>query len=197
MRSLVSRLLSSFVLLVLLTAGEPQIMQHRHLLLDINRDVPHNIKDLKNLVTMLMRFERSLSPAELPQLLHLLDQTLPDDEDLRDQFAQCIGHMVGDSSSIALMTNDKLTWKELNMSLAQRMVQWEKGFYKQGRQEGRQEGLLKGQSLLLEQLLTIRFGELSATTRKRLDKATPEQLQHWATRVLTAKKLTEVFRVEG
>ena len=97
--------------------------------------------------------------------------------------------MVGDSSSIALMTNDKLTWKELNMSLAQRMVQWEKGFYKQGRQEG--------QALLLEQLLTIRFGDLSATTRKRLDKATPEQLQHWATRVLTAKKLTEVFRVEG
>ena len=125
--------------------------------------------------------------------MHLLDQTLPDDEDLRDQFAQCIGHMVGDSSSIALMTNDKLTWKELNMSLAQRMVQWEKGFYKQGRQEG----LLKGQSLLLEQLLTIRFGELSATTRKRLDKATPEQLQDWAARVLTAKKLTEVFRVEG
>jgi hypothetical protein len=83
-------------------AGEPQIMQHRHLLLDINRDVPHHIKDLNNLVTMLMRFERSLGPAELPQLLHLLDQTLPDDEDLRDQFALCIGHMVGDSSSIAI-----------------------------------------------------------------------------------------------
>ena len=52
--------------------------------------------------------ERSLSPAELPQLLHLLDQKLPDDENLRDQFAQCIGHMVGESSSIALMSNDKL-----------------------------------------------------------------------------------------
>ena len=67
----------------------------------------------------------------------------------------------------------------------------------QGLQQGRQEGRQEGQALLLEQLLTIRFGDLSATTRKRLDKATPEQLQHWATRVLTAKKLTEVFRAEG
>ena len=97
--------------------------------------------------------------------------------------------MVGDSSSIALMTNDKLTWRELNMSLAQRMVQWERGFYQQGRQEG--------QTLLLQKLLTTRFGDLSTTTRKRLDKATPEQLQHWATRVLTTKNLTEVFRAEG
>jgi hypothetical protein len=40
--------------------------------------------------------------------LHLLDQKLPDDENLRDQFAQCIGHMVGESSSIALMSNVKL-----------------------------------------------------------------------------------------
>ena len=29
---------------------------------------------------------------------------------------------------------------------------------------------------------------------KRSGKATPEQLQYWATRVLTAKKLPEVFR---
>ena len=137
-------------------------------------------------------------PAELPQLLQLLDQKLPDDDNLRDQFALCIGHMVGENSSIALMTHDKLTWKELKMNLAQRMVQWERDFYKQGRiaglELGREEGLLKGQALLLEQILTLRFGDLGANARKRLDKATPEQLQYWATRVLTAKKLTEVFR---
>jgi hypothetical protein len=39
----------------------------------------------------------------------LLDQTLPDDEVLRDPFAQCIGHLVGDISSIALMNNDPST----------------------------------------------------------------------------------------
>lgn len=174
------------------------MLQHRHLLLDIHRDVPDNINDLDNLVTMLMRFERSLKPAELPQLLQLLDQKLPDDDNLRDQFALCIGHMVGENSSIALMTHDKLTWKELKMNLAQRMVQWERDFYKQGRiaglELGREEGLLKGQALLLEQILTLRFGDLGANARKRLDKATPEQLQYWATRLLTAKKLTEVFR---
>ncbi len=184
---------------------KPAMLQHRHLLLDINRDVPHNIQKLNNLVTMLMRFERSLSPAELPQLLHLLDQTLPDDEGLRDQFAQCIGHMVGDSSSIALMTNDTLTWKELNMSLAQRMVQWEKGFYQQGRQEGREEGrqegreegVLMGQAGLLQRQLQRRFGDLSPTTLKRLNQATPEQLDRWGMRVLEAQKLSEVFRAEG
>ena len=55
----------------------PSMLQHRHLLLDTHRDVPDNIKDLNNLVIMLMRFERSLSPAELPQLLNLLDQLYP------------------------------------------------------------------------------------------------------------------------
>ena len=70
------------------------------------------------------------------------------------------------------------------------MVQWEKGFYK----KGIEEGIEKGRAMALQQLLTIRFGELSVATRKRLDKASIEQLQHWAIRVLTAKKLSEVFR---
>ena len=80
------------------------------------------------------------------------------------------------------------------MSLAQRMVQWEKGFYKQGIEEGIEKGIEKGRAMALQQLLTIRFGELSVATRKRLDKASIEQLQHWTIRVLTAKKLSEVFR---
>ena len=105
--------------------------------------------------------------------------------------------MVGDSSSIALMTNDTLTWKELNMSLAQRMVQWEKGFYQQGRQEGREEGVLMGQAGLLQRQLQRRFGDLSPTTLKRLNQATQEQLDRWGMRVLEAQKLSEVFRAEG
>jgi flagellar biosynthesis/type III secretory pathway protein FliH len=82
------------------------------------------------------------------------------------------------------MTNAVLTWTELKMNLAQRMVQWEKDFYTQGHRQGQKEGihkgLLQGQALSLQRLLTLGFGKLSAATRKRLDQAR-----------------SEVFRAEG
>jgi hypothetical protein len=54
-----------------------------------------------------------------------------------------------------------------------------------------------GQAGLLQRQLQRRFGDLSPTTLKRLNQATPEQLDRWGMRVLEAQKLSEVFRAEG
>ncbi|MEN9985158.1 MAG: hypothetical protein RI925_660, partial [Pseudomonadota bacterium] len=63
----------------------------------------------------------------------------------------------------------------------------------QGMQKGIQQGMQQGEALLLQRLLTRRFGVLSATQLANIAAATPAQLETWGDRVLEAKSLDEVF----
>jgi predicted transposase YdaD len=58
---------------------------------------------------------------------------------------------------------------------------------------GRQQGLQQGRVQLLEKQLTLKFGQLPADTRGRLEAADAEQLDRFAERILTAASLDEVF----
>lgn len=68
---------------------------------------------------------------------------------------------------------------------------------KQGREEGREEGLEAGRRegavIVLERQLACRFGPPSASTRKRLQRASVEQLAQWSEAVLEAQTLKQVF----
>ena len=57
------------------------------------------------------------------------------------------------------------------------VTSWEMIAAQKGRQQGLQEGLQKGLESLVVQLLTQRFGELSARTRKQLSSLTAPQLE--------------------
>jgi len=61
------------------------------------------------------------------------------------------------------------------------------------KQEGRVEGRAEGRAELLMRLLTSRFGEVSPAIAQRLREATPEQVDAWAERILTAQSLEEMF----
>lgn len=65
--------------------------------------------------------------------------------------------------------------------------------FAEGKQEGRQEGLLEGEYLLLRKQLEKRFGSLPEPILQRLKAASPEQLEEWAERMLSAPTLDEVF----
>jgi hypothetical protein len=65
------------------------------------------------------------------------------------------------------------------------------------REQGRKEGLEEGRRDLLCKQLTLRFGKLSASARKRIERADSEALERWAERVLTATSLAEVFAEPG
>ena len=62
-----------------------------------------------------------------------------------------------------------------------------------GRQKGRQEGRQEGEQILLQRMLTRRFGEFPDWAQKRLLQANPEQLEQWADRLLDAPSLDTVF----
>jgi hypothetical protein len=54
------------------------------------------------------------------------------------------------------------------------------------RDEGRQERLLTGQRSLLCRQLEARFGPLPPALRAQLYQGTPEELERWALRIVTA-----------
>ncbi len=63
----------------------------------------------------------------------------------------------------------------------------------EGWQQGKLEGKLEGKAVLLQQLLTKRFGPLSKQTQLRLTTASLEQLELWADRILDAPTLSGVL----
>ena len=70
---------------------------------------------------------------------------------------------------------------------------WEAQAIAKGVQQGIQQGMQLGEALLLQRLLTRRFGELPAAQQAKLSAATPAQLETWGDRVLDASSLDEVF----
>ena len=72
---------------------------------------------------------------------------------------------------------------------------------KQGIKKGIEQGIEQGIELgrrdamaeMLGRQLKVRFGPLSATTRKRLLKAQPEQLAMWAEALIAARTLKDIF----
>ncbi|WP_374583114.1 Rpn family recombination-promoting nuclease/putative transposase [Pseudoduganella sp.] len=92
--------------------------------------------------------------------------------------------------------------KERKMELITPLEQWfmDKGWKKgvqhgleQGHEKGRMEGWREGAAELLARQLTQRFGPLPQAIRKRLDRASMEQLEAWSDAILEAQSLKEVF----
>ena len=95
--------------------------------------------------------------------------------------------------------------KEIESMLAERVVEWTKTWkeqgieegrkegHKEGRKEGLKEGLKGGEIVILERLLTRRFGPLPEAIQMRLRSATTEQLEYWADQVLDAASIEDVF----
>lgn len=61
-------------------------------------------------------------------------------------------------------------------------------------QEGRQEGRLEGERLVLQRQLVRKFGELDFRTRENIRLAVEQDLELWSERILEAATLEEVFR---
>jgi hypothetical protein len=72
------------------------------------------------------------------------------------------------------------------MTLAEKFDQWAEQYKKEGRQEG--------ETLLLQRLLTRRFGPLPSSVVARIAAGSVPEIETWGDRVLDAKSLDEVFR---
>lgn len=64
----------------------------------------------------------------------------------------------------------------------------------EGEAKGRAEGKAEGKAELLAKLMRLKFGPLPARVRERLRRASPEELDRWAERILTAASIDDVLR---
>ena len=64
----------------------------------------------------------------------------------------------------------------------------------EGEAKGRAEGKAEGKAELLAKLMRLKFGPLPARVRERLRRASAEELDRWAERILTAASIDDVLR---
>jgi predicted transposase YdaD len=63
----------------------------------------------------------------------------------------------------------------------------------EGKAEGRAEGEIRGTTRILRRLLSQRFGTLPRDVRARIRAATLPELEAWASRLLVATTIDDVF----
>ncbi len=90
----------------------------------------------------------------------------------------------------------KVLGREFKNGLAQGLEKGIKKGRKEGLLKGREEGRSEGEAQLLHRLLVTRFKKLPKWAETRLADGTPNQIENWGERLLTAKTLREVFSEE-
>jgi predicted transposase YdaD len=167
----------------------------RYLLLEENRFAAGELAPMRNLVAALFQLENSRGPEELQQVVERLVEWLqaPEQASLRRAFAVWLRDVLLPARLPGVRIDAVLELSEVQNMLAERVLEWTQEWKQQGLDEGRQEGLKAGESLMLQRLLTLKFGPLDAATRARLAAADSETLLVWGERVLAAGSLAEVF----
>lgn len=144
-----------------------------------------DLAGLNNLMAAIVRFEHPESEQALLQLIDLLNDWLEGNPELKRTFAIWIHAVLLRQSKHPLALPKVRDLKELKMTLAERFDTWA--------QEHEQRGIEKGEALLLQRLLTRRFGALPNEIIVQIAGATSAQLERWGDRVLDARSLDEVF----
>ncbi|MDR9469088.1 DUF4351 domain-containing protein [Marinospirillum sp.] len=78
--------------------------------------------------------------------------------------------------------------------LAENLQNWAQKERNEGRLEGRNEGRNEGQSLALQKLIQLKFGELPEWAQQQIAQADSEQIDHWISTLLEADTLDTLFR---
>ncbi len=170
-----------------------------YLLVDASRYTDEALAKLDNLVAAVFRFENAASEETLLDAVRWLRQRVADNPVLSNTFVRWLKDVGSRHRHAGLDFTDVHNLMEAEMSLSTNIAQWKANYKREGlmegRQEGRQEGLQQGQALFFQNLLTKRFGPLPTEVETRLNQASPEQLQAWGERLLSAEHLADVFEV--
>ena len=96
----------------------------------------------------------------------------------------------------ALSTIKHLSADEETRRLAfvrERAVRDELTLLKEAEERGIEKGRTEGEAKILQKLLKLRFGTLSATLEARISQASTEEIECWTDRILEAASLEDIF----
>ncbi len=154
-----------------------------YLLIDENQYAEADLAGLRNLMAAVIRFEHPENEQMLLKLIDLVNEISEGNPELKRTFAIWIRAVLLRQSKGALAIPKVRDLKELKMTLAERLDTWA------------QKHEQRGEALLLQRLLTRRFGALPNDMVGKIAAATSVELELWGDRVLDAGSLEEVFRL--
>ena len=127
------------------------------------------------------------TPGKLPKTLddwaHLLKELAATDDGL-DALSLVLRH-IANVGQEPLFEDFRDALEELTPEIGANMTTIAQRMRREGRSEGRIESL--------SELIALKFGALCDEDRGRLERASPEQLEAWTARILSANTLGELF----
>jgi hypothetical protein len=169
-----------------LEAFRPRV---EYMLLDEGAFPARELEALSSPVARLFRLEHA-GPEELLAEVTRLRESLagPEHRELRRAFViSILGILRRRLQGIRLPRSQEL--EEIESMLAEKAPTWTEMWEERGVERGRREG----ESTMLLRQLEGRFGALDEHTRSRLAAADADRLLEWGDRVLTARRLKDVF----
>ncbi len=165
----------------------PYRLQMRFLLVDERALVRSGKLPDNNLAALLFRLEHNQGISDVQDILQQLWDCTHGSEftELRQAFSAWTKYVLLPRALPDTPLPGVDSFLEVKDMLAENTRSWTH----QWRTEGRQEG----EAMLLQRLLTRKFGPLSESVQQRLKAATPAELEAWSLNILDATSLNEVF----
>jgi hypothetical protein len=164
-------------------------MDERFLLIDENAYSDIELASLKNLVATIFRIEHPADPGTVQRLLRLLEEWLVDRPDLRRMIALWIRATLMHRHEYSILLPEVNDLQELRIMLADQLEVWAHGY----KAEGMQQGMLQGEALALQKLLTKRFGVIPANILASISFASQAQIEERFDRAIDADGYADVF----
>ena len=174
-----------------------------YLLIEQHQYADEDLATLRNLAAAMIRVEHAAKLETLPQVVAQIQELVAGNPELERAFTIWIPAVLSNRSGGTVVLPEVKSLKELTMTIDHRFEVWAKGHEQRGLEKGRLEGRLEGEQkgrqegeqLVLQKLLTKRFGPLPEDVLGQIRSASSTQLDAWVDRVLDAASLEEVFRV--
>lgn len=171
--------------------------QMKYLVIDEGAYSEGHLASLQNLVAAVFRIEHPNTPESMRELIGLLEVWLTDMPELKRMFAVWIRATLMRRSDYTIVLPEVQNLKELNMALAERMVEWAEGYKAQGVQQGMQQGMQQGRRAeaanMLLVLLRTRFDSVPDDLAARVQAAAADVIEMWFQRAINAPSLSVVF----
>ena len=168
---------------------QPQL---RYCLIDEGRFSGEELETKENLTAAIIRAELAEDPHQFARVAANLNIWLkrPEQNTLRRAVKEWLIRMLKRRLP-DIEVNEVHSLTEIEKMLAR---DWSEKWKDQGRVEGEQIGIAKGEILLLRKLLMKRWGNLPDWVEQKLNHANSEQLEAWGEKLLDADSLEELFQ---
>ena len=137
--------------------------------------------------------EHAGSAEVMQALIQSLQDWLVDRPDLRRTFAHWISQTLIRNREYSIVLPEVHDLLELKVMLADTVEAWAHAYEARGEARGEAKGKAEGEMLLLQKLLTKRFGAIPAPITAQIASASLQDIERWFDLAIDANRLSDIF----